>query len=92
MQKKNTDIASILFFNRMIYDRATIYRIAAPTDDCFVFTIVGKKKNIPKEDVSHISFVRTASPCYIFLYASTTTSRKKFFFPTRCSSRLHLYS
>lgn len=43
-RKKNADVAQILFFNRMIYGRATIYRIAASTDDCFVFTVVEKKK------------------------------------------------
>lgn len=41
-----------------------------------------RKNNIPKEDVSHISFVRAASFCYIFLYITTRCLEKKIFFLT----------
>jgi len=39
-----------------------------------------RKNNIPKEDVSHVSFVRTALSCYIFLYHDEVSRKKNFFF------------
>jgi len=52
----------------VIYDRATIYRVTMPTDDCFRFLWLLQKKKIPKEDFSRTFFCsyRLAT---IFLYA-----------------------
>jgi len=49
-----------LFFNRVIYGRATIYRVTMPTDDCSVFTVARKKKYIPKEEFSHVLLFATS--------------------------------
>lgn len=71
----------ILFFNRVIYDRATIYRVTMPTDDCSVFTVAEKKNtHTSRKKTSRIFFCSYRSP-HIFLYA-TTTMFKIFFFIT----------
>lgn len=71
----------ILFFNRVIYDRATIYSVTMPTDDCFVFTVVEKKKF--RKKTSRASFCSYRLP---HLSIHSDHDVLKFFFSQRCSS------